>query len=102
MSRWLEHIKATMASNPDVKKKHGLKGILKLASKSYKKTAKVGHGVVKHAHKKRTHRHHKHSAKKHHKHSAKKHHKHSAKKHHKHSAKKPHKRKSSKRKHRKH
>ena len=86
MSRWIEHIKATMAKHPDIKKKQGLKGILKLASKTYKKTAKVGHGVVKRAHKKRTHRRHK-TAKRHRSKSSKR---------------KSSKRKSSKRKHRKH
>lgn len=56
MSRWLKHIKATMASNPDVKKKHGLKGILKLASKTYKKNPKVTSGDASPIHKKNTRR----------------------------------------------
>lgn len=37
MSAWLEHVKKTKKENPEVFKKEKLKGILKLASKTYKK-----------------------------------------------------------------
>lgn len=87
MSRWLKHIKATMASNPDVKKKHGLKGILKLASKTYKKGAKAADGHAGPVHKKHT-RHHKRASGTHKRKTAKHHKKHSGKKHHKKSSKK--------------
>ena len=37
MSAWLEHVKKTKKENPELFKKEKLKGILKLASKTYKK-----------------------------------------------------------------
>ena len=95
---WRDHVKATLAGNPELKAKEGLKGILRLASKTYKKTAKAVEGAVKPAHKKHTRRHHKKSAKHHKRKTAKHHRKRSGKKHHKKSSKK----KTSKRRHRKH
>ena len=95
---WRDHVKQTLAGNPELKAKEGLKGILKLASKTYKKSAKAVEDVIEPTHKKSTRRHRKRSAKHHKKKSSKRHHKRSAKKHRKKSAKK----KSAKRRRRKH
>tara|TARA_B110000003_G_scaffold235631_1_gene239916 strand:+ start:978 stop:1277 length:300 start_codon:yes stop_codon:yes gene_type:complete len=98
VNAWRQHIKDTMAGNPELKAKEGLKGILKLASKTYKKTAKAVEGAVKPVHKKHTRRHHKRGSKHHKGKTAKHHRKRSGKKHHKKSSKK----KTAKRRRRKH
>ena len=95
---WRDHVKATLAGNPELKAMEGLNGILKLASKTYKSTAKAVEGVVKPSHKKSTRRHRKKSAKHHKGKTAKHHRKRSGKKHHKKSSKK----KTAKRRRRKH
>ena len=39
MSKWLDHVKATIKKNPGIMKNGGLKEILKVASATYKKGA---------------------------------------------------------------
>ena len=87
MTAWRDHVKATMAGNPELKAKEGLKGILKLASKTYKKGVKAVEGKPD----KKTRRHHKKAHKKHHKKTSKKH---TAKRRRRRTSKKHHKRKS--------
>ena len=68
-SAWLDHVKKTIRLHPG----KPLKEVLKVAKKTYKKTAAVVTG--KKVHKKTAKKSHKKSAKKHHKKSAKKSHK---------------------------
>ena len=55
MSKWIEHVKETKEQNPEVMKEDGLKGILKIASETYKKiknqlTPKAPESVSEDAH----------------------------------------------------